>query len=81
MAVPILPELSAAPLQAMARASMRHRVTLSQAQTADAGHGAETVDLPPLLTGPFPCLLMMGGVYRSSGSGDDDVNYRCRWRL
>jgi len=28
------------------------------------------------------CLLMMGGVYRSSVSGDGyDVNYRCRCRV
>lgn len=42
MAVPILPELSAAPLQAISRASMRHRVTLATLTSVRLTNGEYT---------------------------------------
>lgn len=59
MVGPILPELSAAPLQAIARASMRHRVTLQTYQSVRLPNGEYEKAWVDGTTQPG--LLMMGG--------------------
>src|SRR6266446_8117325 len=47
--------------------------------TSNVGMANPSPSVRPM--GNMRCLLMMGGVYRSSVSGDGyDVNYRCRCR-
>src|SRR5882724_643905 len=48
--------------------------------TSNVGMANPSPSVRPM--GNMRCLLMMGGVYRSSVSGDGyDVNYRCRCRV